>query len=186
LLLLEITIVALVLLAALSIVWSTCRTGISPMPSSKRARDEVLRLVDDTSLGPLFELGSGWGGLLILLAKKYPNRKIVGYEVSFIPWLVSVLLKKILNLKNIEVRRKNFLQEDLSSAAVLICYLHPRGMSAISEKLSLDKSSANFLISNTFALPSFQPEKTVRLTDIYNSPIYFYRLYPINSISSDL
>lgn len=179
------TVVGLVLVAVLSIVWSTCRTGISPMPSSKKARDEVLRLVDDTGLGPLFELGSGWGGLLILLAKKYPNRKIVGYEVSLIPWLVSVLLKKILKLKNIEVQRKNFLQEDLSSASVLICYLHPRGMSAISEKLSSDTVSANFLISNTFALPSFQPVKTVRLTDIYNSPIYFYRLCPIDRINYD-
>jgi len=32
------------------------------------------------------------------------------------------------------------------------------------------------MISNTFALPENEPERVVRLNDLYKSPIYIYRL----------
>ncbi|KXS51512.1 MAG: hypothetical protein AWU57_4106, partial [Marinobacter sp. T13-3] len=70
----------------------------------------MIELMADTGIGPVYDLGSGWGGLVIRLAQKYPDRKIVGYEVSLVPWLVSVFFKKILRLGNLEIYKKNFLQ----------------------------------------------------------------------------
>ena len=173
---LEIIAVVSILLIVISIAWSTARVGISPTPSSGKARDVMIKLMADTSAGPVYDLGSGWGGLVIRLARKYPDRKIVGYEVSFVPWLVSVFFKKMLGLPNLEIYKKNFLQADLSGADVLVCFLHTDGMRQLAQKLTAGEGFNGFLISNYFALPSCQPEVSMRINDFYQSPIYCYRL----------
>lgn len=175
----EIVLVAITMVAVLSIVWSTFASGISPMPSSKKAREAILQLVSETEDGgktaPIFELGSGWGSLLIPLAKKYPQRKIIGYELSIIPWLTTVILKNLLGLQNIQVYRKDFLYSDISSASIIVCYLFPKGMQALETKISTQGGQLKCLVSNNFSLPSHQPIKKIQLNDLYQSPVYLYR-----------
>jgi len=179
----EIIFLTITLVIGFSIVWSTLTLGISPMPSSKKARQAMLELsneiVIDTSVererGAIFELGSGWGSLLIPLAKMYPQRKIVGYELSILPWFTSHLLIKLLGLKNVKVHRQNFLKADLSGASVIFCYLYPGGMKALEDKLKLEHGALEYLISNNFSLPSHKPIKTTLLNDLYQSPIYLYK-----------
>jgi len=147
------------------------------MPSSKKARQAMLQMICDTTTetGTILELGSGWGNLLIPLAKKYPQRKIIGYELSIMPWLTTVILKNLLDLKNIQVYRKNFLHSDLTSASVILCYLHPKGMQGVDSKIKMQSGQLEYLISNTFSLPSHQPIKIIRLNDLYKSPVYLYK-----------
>ena len=92
------------------------------------------------------------------------------------PWLTAVLVKKLLRLKNLELYRQDFLKSDWSGASVIVCYLFPGGMDSINNKLESEKSDIGFVISNNFALPSYQPDKIIRLNDFYNSPIYFYKI----------
>jgi len=77
----------IVLLITVSIIYNTVKLGISPMPSSKKAYIAMMQLADDTGSGTIIDLGSGWGNFVIRIAKKYPHRKIVGYELSYLPWL---------------------------------------------------------------------------------------------------
>jgi predicted RNA methylase len=170
----EILMLVLTIIIGFSIVWSTLALGISPMPSSKKAREAMLKLSENTGIGPVFELGSGWGNLLIPLAKKYPYRKIVGYELSIFPWLTTAIMVKVLDLKNVQVHRKNYLNEDLSDASVIICYLFPAGMLSIENKLKIDSEKLQYLISNNFSLPSHKPFKTIQLNDLYKSPVNMY------------
>ncbi len=184
----EIILFSITILIALSIVWSTLILGISPMPSSRQARQAMLMLLEetlietksDTAAGPIFELGSGWGSLLIPLAKKYPQRKIIGYELSIMPWLTTIILIKILGLKNVKVYRQNFLSADLSNASVILCYLFPRGMKQLEAKINETKLNAQntrleYLISNNFSLLSHKAIKTIQLNDLYKSPVYLYQ-----------
>ncbi|BFM10655.1 hypothetical protein R50072_08080 [Simiduia litorea] len=135
-----------------------------------------MQLVETAGEGPIVDLGSGWGSLVIRLALKYPARPIVGYELSLFPWLVTVFMARCLRLKNLRVYRQDFLKADVPAASVVVCYLFPAGMAALAAKLAAQKSQPRYLISNTFALPSHQPETTRRLDDLYQSPIYVYRL----------
>ncbi|MEM9102454.1 MAG: class I SAM-dependent methyltransferase [Pseudomonadota bacterium] len=146
------------------------------MPSSTKARQAIIQLAYATGTDTIFELGSGWGNLLIPLAKAYPERKIIGYELSLIPFLVSVILKKVLALKNVHIYRQNFLHADLARASVIICYLFPEGMQKVEEKLNVKNAKHEYLISNTFALPSHKPSRVIRLNDLYKSPVYLYKL----------
>ena len=184
----EIILLTITALAGFSIVWSTITLGISPMPSSNKARQAMLQMMDEIDLeagthfktDPIFELGCGWGGLLIPLAKKYPTREIVGYELSLIPWFITLLRAKLLGLKNIRLHRRDFLQADLYNASIIICYLFPEGMKALERKLeqggfNADNENLRYLISNNFSLPSHNPIKTIQLNDLYQSPVYLYK-----------
>ena len=170
----------IVLFITVSIIYNTVKLGISPMPSSNKAYLAMMQLIDEVGLekktGPIIDLGSGWGNFVIPIAKQYPQREIVGYELSFLPWLTSTLVKKILGLKNLTLHRQDFYQADLSSASILVCYLFPQAMDKISDKLQLEQAGVNFLISNNFALPAWQPCKTIQIDDFYKSPVYLYKI----------
>ncbi len=172
----EVFLILFTLAVGVSIAWSTLRVGISPMPSSKLARQVILRLTEETGAGPIIDLGCGWGNLVIPLALKFPHRQIVGYELSIMPWLTAVILKKVLRLKNLQLYRQDFLKSDWSGAEVIVCYLYPGGMDSIKNKIESEESDIRFVVSNNFALTSHQPDKTIRLNDFYNSPVYLYQL----------
>ena len=123
----------------------------------------------------MIDLGSGWGNIVLRLAKRYPNTEVIGYEVSILPWLISILLKKLLRINNLTLLRQDFYQVKLPDHAIIVCYLFPEAMAKINNQL-LSKSKASFLISNTFALPSQEPSKTIKINDFYKSPIYLYKL----------
>jgi len=179
-----------------SIVWSTIRLGISPMPSSHGARQAMLDLCDEalqkcinqainkpnSNVGDdgqlrIYELGSGWGNMLVALARRYPQHIIVGFELSFVPWLVSIVWLKLLRLNNVSVHRQDFFKVDLSSAKLALCYLYPQGMVKLQAKLTEEAGSLNYLISHHFALPHYEPIKTLRIKDIYQAPVYLYKMH---------
>jgi len=145
------------------------------MPSSSKAYNTMTTLIDETGTGTIVDLGSGWGNFVIPIAKRNPQRQVVGYELSILPWLTSTLLKKVLGLKNLTLHREDFYNANLSDASVLVCYLYPDAMNKIKNKLLLEQPNVNFLISNNFALPSWQAAKVIQLDDFYKSPIYLYK-----------
>lgn len=164
------------MLITTSLIYNTVKLGISPMPSSSTAYNTMMELVDETGSGAIIDLGSGWGNFVIRIAKRSPQRQIVGYELSLLPWLTSTFLKKVLGLKNLTLHRQNFYNEKLPTASVLVCYLYPEAMNKIKNKLLIEQPKIDFLISNSFALPSWQSYKVVRLDDYYKSPIYLYKI----------
>lgn len=172
----EISLLLVVVFIALSIVYSTVMVGIPPMPSSTKAYQAMAKLIDETGTGTIIDLGSGWGNFVIPIAKRYPQRQIVGYELSLLPWITSTLIKHALRLDNLTLYRQDFLKADLSTASVLVCYLFPEAMDKIKIKLLQEKPGVKFLISNNFSLPSWESDELIQLNDFYKSPVYLYKL----------
>jgi hypothetical protein len=159
-----------------SLLYYTVKLGISPMPSSSKAYSTMMELVNETGSGSIIDLGSGWGNFVIRIAKRNPQRQVIGYELSLLPWITSTLLKKALGLENLTLYRQNFYNVNLSGTSVLVCYLYPEAMNKIKNKLILERPKVDFLISNNFALPSWQSYKVVPIDDFYKSPIYLYKI----------
>ncbi len=89
----EFYLLIFLLIIVCAIVISSLKIGISPMPSSKATHKIILEYVKKTENKTIIDLGSGFGSLAIFLASNLPNRKIIGYELSFFPWLISIFLK---------------------------------------------------------------------------------------------
>ena len=158
----------MILFAALvSIIYYTLKLGISPMPTTRKARSAILSLLPSKVQGEVVELGSGWGGMALELARKYPSCQVTAYELSWVPFLFSQLRGRPSNL---EWRRQDFLKADLSSVKLVVVYLYPGAMQKLASLLPPDA----IIISNTFALPGRTPTAIVHLDDLYRTPIYLY------------
>ncbi len=170
---LELVVLAVVALAAGSVIGSTLRLGISPMPSSGPARRAVLSLVPPTVHGEVHELGCGWGGLAVALARHCPKARVIAWEASLLPWLVSRLRAR--GLPNLQVRRADFLRADLSRAEVLVCYLFTGGMRALAAKLLSERPGAPVVIvTSTFALHGWAPAAVARVDDVWRTRVLRY------------
>lgn len=154
----------------LSIVYFTLRLGISPLPSSKKAKEALFSLLPQDIEGDLYELGSGWGHLLIPLARRYPKNTLIAYEASWVPYLFSLMLCRVMGLKNVEIRRADFLQANLTQARHVVVYLSAPLMNRLSPLLPPEA----LIVSNTFALPGRSPTKTLVLDDLFHTRIYLY------------
>lgn len=174
----------LVLIGGGSLVWSTLRSGMSPMPSSRPAVAAVLAAIDATEAepdaGPIVDLGSGWGHLVFAVARQYPERQVAGYELSWLPWAVSLLIARLRGLENLRLYRRDFLtaaeQGELTQFHTALTYLHGPGMSRLQQALRVQRGNLTWLISNNFAMPGWTPYRRWQLRDFYRSPLYLYRV----------
>ncbi|SJZ90078.1 Putative methyltransferase [Oceanospirillum multiglobuliferum] len=149
------------------------------MPSSAKARAEVWQFLAQVSPRPkqtIVDLGSGWGGLVIPLALRFPECQIVGYELSWLPWFTSKVIQRVLRLHNLKLYRQNFLQQPLPSADIVVCYLYPEGMTKLADQGRVQHWRPSYLISICFALPNHNALEKVKVSDFYQTPVYLYRL----------
>jgi hypothetical protein len=162
-------------LGAVSIVLFTFTTGVGPVPTSGKATQAMLDAVGSAPPGRVLDLGSGWGTLAVACARRFPQREVIGYERSWVPWAVASLARRMLRLQNLSFHRADFLEVNLSGEnTVLLCYLFRRGMQRVADKLAREGPPA-LLVSNTFSLPSATPDEVTRLDDLYRTRIYVYR-----------
>jgi hypothetical protein len=163
---------ALIITAAASIIGSTLRLGIGPLPTSAKVRRAVLELCPPETTGRAYELGSGWGGLARALARRCPGAQVVAVEAALVPWAFSALVQRLAPLPNLAVVRGSFYGYPLGDAQLLVCYLFTGGMRELGERLRLKPGA--MLISAVFALPGREAETVARAADVYRSPVYRY------------
>ncbi|WP_193181927.1 class I SAM-dependent methyltransferase [Nisaea sediminum] len=173
----EAVLFALLLAAALSILWYTVRTGVPPLPSNPFARRAMFRLIPkDARPETIYELGSGWGGIAFALAARFPDARVVAIELSPLPWLVCHIRRLLQPRRNLEIRRADFLKTDLADADLLLCYLMVAPMRSLERKLSADLRPGAVVIANAFALPGWEAEEMEIVSEAMHANIYRYRV----------
>ena len=170
---LAILVGAVGLLLVASVVWTTLRVDISPMPSSPKATRAMLDLIPGGAGQRFAELGSGWGGLAFAVTSHRPQAQVVAYELSWLPWVWSVLVARLRGRGEIDFVRGDFFAADLSATDVVRCYLFPGGRERLSKVLAQLRPGA-IIISNTFRLPGWRPDEVVVLDDLYRTHVYRY------------
>lgn len=155
-------------------------TGSSPVPTSRAVRNALLALLPERLPGAdtakVYELGCGWGGFLCELGRKYPDRDVIGYEVSPLPWLVARLRVAFFGPGNVRVLYASYNWKNLSDAALVMCYLLPNPMSRLKVKLEQELAPGALVLSNTFAIRGWHPLDDKMADDFYNSHVYLYEI----------
>ncbi|MBI5037180.1 MAG: SAM-dependent methyltransferase [Candidatus Kerfeldbacteria bacterium] len=144
------------------------------LPVLKRDIKRVVDLAELTESDVAYDLGSGDGRILIALAHNY-SCTVVGYEVSFLPYLISRLKILLLGLwRQVEIRFADFFNRDLGQATVVFCFLTPKAMEKLAPKFQKELRPGTRIISYSFAIPGWtpiainRPEKRI--------PIFIYRV----------
>jgi hypothetical protein len=165
-------LLAVVIYAAVTIVFYTLRNGISPMPTGGRVNRVVLDVLQDINLsGRVVELGSGWGSLALRIAKRLPQCSVVGYENSPVPYFVSQVLCGVLSVSRVAFNRVDFYTVSLSDFDVVVCYLYPGAMEKLSAKFTAELQPGTLVLSHTFAVPGWEPERVVEVPDLYRTKV---------------
>jgi len=161
-------------------------TGISPVSSSWTSRKAILRLTDRNQKGTINELGAGRGALAFPLARRCKTAEVVAYELSPAPWLFMKIWKFLFGPSNLTILRRNFLKANLSSSALVVCYLYPQAMAKLSIKLKKELLSNVTIISNTFELPSWSPSLVEPLEDVMCTQVLVYKVAPVIEIVREI
>ncbi len=163
----------ILIILSISIVGFSLYTGISPMPTSRAAQKSFLTALPKDAKH-VYELGSGWGGLAFAMARVCPKATIHAFELSWLPWLVSICLKVSCRYRNVKIYRKNFFSYSLREADVVVCYLYPGAMHKLRPILEKGLKPGAYVLSNSFAVPGWKPHKVLPVQDLWYSKIYVY------------
>lgn len=163
--------VALVILLLLLVY--TWKNGASPMPTAHKMREALAKSLPAVSEGNIVELGSGWGNLAFLLSKKYPSCSITAYENSPIPFLYSQLLN---HQKNLKIVKGDFFQKNLRNADLVVCYLFPKMMERVRDKLEKELDKGSHVVTHTYPIPGWKPKEIIEVEERLQSTIYIYEV----------
>ncbi len=88
--------------------------------------DELIKTLDLKDNSVLYDLGCGDASVLRRISIVHPKVKMVGIEISFLPYFLACL--KTRNNKSITIRRENIFNSDVKEATHIFTYLFPKGM----------------------------------------------------------
>lgn len=149
---------------------------VSPMPTAPSTRHAMIDTIEQKNPDIIVELGSGWGGVAIEAAKKYPDSEVIGFECSPVP-LMFARLRQIIDprLKNLKFLRRDFFQFNMRNADVVLCYLSNPHMAQLEPKLDRELQEGAEIISSTFHMPRWKTRHEDTIGGMYDTKIYAYR-----------
>ena len=152
--------------------------GYAPyIRSSGRMVSEIISKIDFKENSVVYELGCGDGRFLRALAKN-KNIKAVGIENFILPYALAVFFD-LFSKNKIRLIYRDFFKTDLSRADYVFCYLMPRSMDILEEKLGRELKPGAVIISNTFRFKSWPLEKEIFLDEAkkagLNKKLFIYK-----------
>ncbi len=148
---------------------------VSPMPTPASTRAAMLAAISHPAPKVITELGSGWGGIAIAAAKKYPSTEVIGFEGSLMPLLFSKLRAACQpGLKNVKFIKKNFFEHDMRDVDVVLCYLSNPHMAQLEPKLHAELPVGAEVISSTFFMPHWRVRDQKIVGGLYDTDVYVY------------
>ena len=172
----EIFVLGIVLAAILLIFIPTLATKASPLPTSRAVRETMLAMLPDAIKGPIYELGSGWGGLARALARRYPETPVLAFEVSPLPWAFARVRQAFGGPGNLTFTLGDFHRAGLGGAGLVVCYLPPPAMEKLKPKLAAELPPGALVLSNTFAIRDWRAVDEKTAADQHLSRVYLYRV----------
>lgn len=126
-------------------------TGVPPMSSSSSEAADVISLLKQAGLAEqaiVYELGCGWGSLVIALARAFPEARIRGIEMSPLPyWVARFRTRK---MPNVLLCQGDFFTFDLRDAQAVTCYLMIKPMPKLADFLDRILKPGTPVVSLTF------------------------------------
>lgn len=170
--------VPLGLFAALFLIYGrTDRTRVPLYLSSRRIHEALLAMLPIEPPLLVLDLGAGLAGVQIFLASRRPCATLHGVEAALLPFLIG-RLRLAVRSRCRAARCQLFLGSlwdvSLTPYDVVYAYLSPVPMPALYEKARREMRPGTRLISNTFAVPGVEPERTVTVDDLHGSTLYVY------------
>ncbi|XOU94598.1 MAG: class I SAM-dependent methyltransferase [Candidatus Kerfeldbacteria bacterium] len=170
-------ILFLLLIGILIIFGTAMYASFSAAPWLPVFKKDIKRIIRLANLKPgevIYDLGSGDGRVLIGLANNSEASRVIGYEISFLFYVISYLRILFLGLSNkAEIIFGDFLRRDLSNADVIFFFLTPMAMKKLKPKFEKELKKGTRIISYSFSIPGWEKLKVDRPNES-DMPIHIY------------
>jgi len=126
-------------------------TGVPPHPCGANEAADVVALLRQAGLqdhGVIYDLGSGWGSMVIALARAFPRARIKGIEMSPVPYWVARIRTRTLH--NVSLQRGDFRRGDFRDADAVTCYLMISPMPKLAALLDRQLEPGTPVVALTF------------------------------------
>lgn len=127
--------------------------NITTAPAIRRKIVEILR-EDCASQGNgsynVIDLGAGNGSLTRSIARGLPQAQVTGIDICSIANFKARMMMRLSGLRNLEHKRADFYDCDISKADAVVMFLLGSLMGRIREKLESDLKDGTLVISNKF------------------------------------
>lgn len=155
--------------------WSSFRTRVPLYLSDRKAWQAIMPFLPPTQAFRFIDLGSGFGGVPLYLAPRFPHGHFYGTEIAPAPWLIS-RLRVWLTRRRVTFLRRNYCQLDLADFDVVFAFLSPAAMPDLWLQAQTQMRSGSLFVSLSFAVGSRQPDHAVSLAEGARHTLYAWRM----------
>ncbi len=150
-------------------------TKAPPVPTTGKTKQALLsaisiQLKEASHSLTVMDLGSGWGSLLIPLAKSFPEHQFIGIEKNYFPFIISRIRTR--HLSNIRFKHQDLFKTNIQLADIIVMFLINHMMKRVSDKCQTELKKGTTIYSSRFSLPTLRNEALVKLNNFEKYYIY--------------
>lgn len=140
----------------LGLYWTTFRTQVPFYPSGRFVWKAIDSFLPKEKQIEFVDIGSGFGGLILHLARLRQDSRFTGIEVAPLPWIASCcrawMAGSLASFVRGDYAKLNFRHYD-----VVFAYLSPAAMPALWAKANAEMRSGALLLSYEFCIEGVDP-----------------------------
>lgn len=155
--------------------WSSFRTRVPLYLSDRKAWQAIMPLLPPAQAFRFIDLGSGFGGVPLYLAPRFPHGQFYGTEVAPAPWLIS-RLRAAFRSRCVRFLRRDYGQLDLADYDVVFAFLSPAAMPQLWQQARNQMRAGGLFVSLSFTVGSRQPDHVVTLAKGARHTLYAWRM----------
>ncbi len=150
----------------------TLWTRIPFYPTHPNLVEAIARFIPEKGPFNFVDIGSGFGGVNLSLAKQRPHGRFVGIELALLPCLVA----KVRSLFTPQSKNwlGSFWHHNLEHFDLVYAFLSPVAMEQLWEKTQKELKPGALLLVNSFPVPGIKPEKVIKVEGTTQT-LYAYR-----------
>ena len=149
---LVIILVVIILFVVLSWVWPPNSPWAPWWRTNRKTARAICKLAGISKKDIVYDLGSGDGTFLITAAKEF-DVKGMGIEIEPTRYFISKIRIILNNLSpKVMIKRKNFFDENLSEATVVVVYLVPKTLDLLLPKFEKELRKGTRIVSYKYQL----------------------------------
>jgi hypothetical protein len=172
------TLVILLILIALVLYglkeWYQIKTGIKPVNTPQGSVAYLAQLFERSAeSGTFLQLGAGYGGLILSLAKLLPTWEITGVEYSPTPWIIANMRTIGKNFGNYRFFLNDPIQWPLKDYSVVFIHQEAKTVKLWEASIAKRLQPGTLLISYNNPLPRVKPIEVLTVNP--QTKLYIYR-----------
>ena len=155
--------------------WSSFRTRVPLYLSDHKAWQAIMPFLPCKQVFSFIDLGSGFGGVPLYLAPRFPHGHFYGTEIAPAPWLIS-RLRAYFKRSRVMFLRRDYSHLSLADYDVVFAFLSPAVMPELWHKAQTQMRQGSLFISLSFTVGSRQPDHAVTLAKGARHTLYVWRM----------